>query len=1141
MMAASSWVSLLGGMLLATAPADDGGSAPPTARSPAGAPAAGKSVVTPTEAQNKGPTSVESLKLPADAVVVIVREIRRGLGMVPDGVVLSAATWQEFRTRLERLERLDKERRQKAAARPQAPAVCTISGRVEADVARFQLQFQFVTDQAGASVALGCLPRAYPRAARLDGRLPTLSQNEDGLVVRVDRPGEHELALDVEVQVSSSGKAQDNERGLEFVLPRAAITILKRLTLPPEVAALQINGRPRPTLADDAGGRRVEDVALGPTGRLELTWKGPPVQRNEPPVLAANARIVVHLNAAQVATDADLELRVLAGQVQEWRIQVPPETRAEVEDERVKEVRLPAADAKDPVLVIRLTEPSSRPLTVKLHVRKGRSADWARVGPFFVPGALRQQGTVSIAVAPDLRLKYQAHGDITQQAPGEEKAGDNIAAALSYWNPPPPPQSLLDVAAEPVRGVVEALVTHTLRLAPGTGWRLSTRIDVTPVRMAVDQLDVELPARLRYDSKTAVGPADLVDPDNPIEIREATPEKRVARLRLAQARPGAFSLTLQGWYGVRPGERAVSLPLPRPVAVLGRGGEARGELVDRGGEVKIEVPEGLELAATSAGPEALPTGTRTQTWASDQTPARVDLSWRPHRPDVPTTSVVDLTLGVGKAWVEQRLQLPRGSAPAVLQAPRSLADRITVEADGKVIPLIEPQAGGGEFTFGVPATARNLVVKYDFPIPALANPPGARSAPHGGRGRSFVVPLVWPRQASRGDTLVRVWSDEGGQLLPAPGAWDEQRVEPTDRPTLPALVLRSGRLHAPLSLREVDAGERPAAGVVIDRALVAVAVGEGSRQVYRARFLLSRLNTSVLALELPEPALLLEPKVYVNGKQVTQVEAAGSGRLLRVRVESDNGPRPVVLEVRYEIRGDDVPGNGLLHATLYPPRVRDSLLLGEIRWQVALPAGQLPVYQGSTQGAGQTWERRGGLLAPRSAVTDDDLDGWLLGSPTAARRPATPGAERPSLVCRQMSFDPLAVVYVAEPAWLLLCSLLFVAAGLCAVFAPLPRAVPAVGVLAVGLVVAATSVWWPATLPALLYGCEPGAIALLLILVVQWMLHQRYRRQVLFLPGFTRVKAGSSLIGSSGHRPHGEPSTIDAPPPVGSGVKEMGT
>jgi hypothetical protein len=55
------------------------------------------------------------------------------------------------------------------------------------------------------------------------------------------------------------------------------------------------------------------------------------------------------------------------------------------------------------------------------------------------------------------------------------------------------------------------------------------------------------------------------------------------------------------------------------------------------------------------------------------------------------------------------------------------------------------------------------------------------------------------------------------------------------------------------------------------------------------------------------------------------------------------------------------------------------------------------------------------------------------------------------------------------------------------------------------------------------------------VLAVQWLMHQRYRRRVVFLPGFTRLK-GSTLIRGGG-RPRGEPSTVDAAPPAPSSQK----
>jgi hypothetical protein len=86
-------------------------------------------------------------------------------------------------------------------------------------------------------------------------------------------------------------------------------------------------------------------------------------------------------------------------------------------------------------------------------------------------------------------------------------------------------------------------------------------------------------------------------------------------------------------------------------------------------------------------------------------------------------------------------------------------------------------------------------------------------------------------------------------------------------------------------------------------------------------------------------------------------------------------------------------------------------------------------------------------------------------------------------------------------------------------------------VAVLGLSVAVVGLLWPQLLGAVLYGSQPGLLVLAVVLGVQWLLQRRYRRQVVFLPGFKRLKQGSSMVrpGSSGPRPRVEPSTVDAP------------
>ena len=142
----------------------------------------------------------------------------------------------------------------------------------------------------------------------------------------------------------------------------------------------------------------------------------------------------------------------------------------------------------------------------------------------------------------------------------------------------------------------------------------------------------------------------------------------------------------------------------------------------------------------------------------------------------------------------------------------------------------------------------------------------------------------------------------------------------------------------------------------------------------------------------------------------------------------------------------------------------------------------------------------------------------------------------PSLVGWQTAVQPVRLTHAPQQLWLLTCSLVVLVVGLGLYFLPLSRALFWVVLGLVGLGVVGVGIGWPSLLPAFLYGCQPGLAVLGLVLGVQWLLHRRYRRQVVFMPGFTRLKQGSSLVRTrtgSSNRSRGEPSTIDAPQPGG--------
>jgi hypothetical protein len=471
--------------------------------------------------------------------------------------------------------------------------------------------------------------------------------------------------------------------------------------------------------------------------------------------------------------------------------------------------------------------------------------------------------------------------------------------------------------------------------------------------------------------------------------------------------------------------------------------------------------------------------------------------------------------------------------------------------------------------------ATTLVLEYSFDISARergdVGPPheDGSDIPENSVARRFQVPLVRVTAATRCQTTVWLWSPSRAfpTLIPG-GAWFEPPVPRRDvnpeHDRLPALVVQSHSLDAPLVLGLI---ESPA--VIIDQALMHVDVAANGTQNYRARFLVSRLPPWDLEIAFPAPLTRLNPEIALGAPGDSHPRLATvrpwsgirgqesgirgqedeGGTVARVEVPADFYRTPFILEIRYQLSPGAGAGAGRWYSRLSPPRPKGAVLLNRVCWEVDLPAGWMSPLQWGGDPAEQDWGWRGGLWTPRSALSRADLEKFL-------RAKATPDgttSETPSLVCWQTALEPLGIVQAPHQLWLLVCSLLFLvlALGFCAVTVGNAgrtlnagrkrRRWWAAGILlGVGLVLSliGAAVWAPGVVTAVVYGCEPGLVVFLLILGVQWMLHQRYRRQVVFLPSFSRMKPSSSLVRKeTGSRPRGEPSTVDAPPMRGSSAK----
>lgn len=1076
---------------------------------------------------------LENLNVPPDAILILCEKLKQGLELIPDGILLTPQRFQELR----RLEEEKNRKRQAESSKPATPTACMLSGNVDGEMAYLQAQFKITTNRPSALVALGC-QRAWLRSASLDGNLPLFHPDparEDGFVVEIPSPGTHVLTLALETAVTFRG-AKGRERGIDIGLPRSAITRVERLRFPAGVSEVRVNpGRTVAVRTAEGPSGQIEDVLLGPADRLDLSWQGAEQSPDRtPPLLAADGRLAVRVEDKRVVTDVEFVLQALRGETQEWRVFVPPESVVEMKepapaDDRVERVELPGS--RGPWLTVRLKKPSAATLRLVLQVTQNRAGTRVAVGPFLVAGASRQRGTIDVVAPPEYRFTFHPDRGTFRREPPDDSARNDLVALFTYSTPLPSgvppqlPQPLLAFDVEPVKGAVEVKVDHLLQLTD-EGWRVSSRFDVNPVRTAVDALEMQIPPDYRFDPSVGASPAELIDDQPVVDVRR---QVLVVRLTRRQSRP--FSVTLPALYPVPAAGASFAPELPRLL-------QAR----DRGGQVSVMLPEGQELVARSDAGDPLPPGTRKYTWSSERSPQRAEVVWRPYQPELRADSVVDVTLRERGAWAVQRmtLQFPQAAIAGVrLRIPGALKEGLRLLEGGTL-------GADGWVTFNRAAKRSTLAFAYSLPVPsAVADGAVIASAGVGASVRSLSVPYVRVARATKTDTKVRVWAETATRVEPADATWDELPCEAVpDKASLPVLVLRSGRGDRPLAFRLSEPRGNLDAAVMVERALFQSEMTDDGTQHCRARFVLTRVGTTVIEVQFPWAVAGLRPEARLDGKRLSTVgvdddagRESAAGSVLRLGVEPELYQKPVMLDLTFSLSPGHVSGSGAFRSVLSAPVIRGAPFPERARWKIAVPTAWITLSVDTNVRPDYSWQWRGGLLTPAPAASQAELEDWLGSTPgteVGARR----DDGHTGLTCWRTDPAPFQIIHLPREGWLLGCSLLFLGLGLALCFAPLSPATTWAVAACLGFTWLIGTAFWPGLMPAIIYGCEPGALILGLVVGVHTVHQYYHRRRQRFLPGFVRTRPATDPANGSGSRRHLEPSTVDAPASRGSSVNK---
>jgi hypothetical protein len=342
----------------------------------------------------------------------------------------------------------------------------------------------------------------------------------------------------------------------------------------------------------------------------------------------------------------------------------------------------------------------------------------------------------------------------------------------------------------------------------------------------------------------------------------------------------------------------------------------------------------------------------------------------------------------------------------------------------------------------------------------------------------------------------------------------------------------------------------PASLPCVERALIQVAVASSGNQAYRAWFRIRPGRSKYLDFEMPAAVSGLNFKSLVNGATTPAMAVDEDGRpieggwIAQIPLGAPAAMGEIVVRLEYQLPPGGTAGTGLARTLLQPPTLRGQAGWNATRWQVALPSTWLPIDAGREFRTDYRWGMRGLLPGPIPDLGWADQEGWSFGEDAKTMPPTVEGdpVASPSLVGWQTAMGPLRLTHAPQQGWLLACSLVVLALGLIVGLLQRPRVLGWGLALAACLAAASIGLAQPQWLATAMYGCGPGLAVVALVLGLQWLLHQRHRRRVMFLPGFQRAKSGSSLTrGVSSNRPRGEPSTVDAPPaPVDSKVRAAG-
>jgi hypothetical protein len=1056
----------------------------------------------------------QALRLP-DGTVIFLTKSPDDPAVPPDSVMLTAKEYQALLSSQEQLRKLS-DLSKKLIQPTKCQAAIRVESRGTRSVALIKLSLSFQTTSDKSLVAVGGA-KAYAVAAKQsDGSTPFLSSREEGLAVLVEKPGQHSVEVDFEAPVAMRGLK--GEVGFEVGLPRAAITTLNwQQPTGISKSTLILRSLDRPGEAQSQTLQsNTTDFPLGAAENLSLVWTPQIVQATQvAPSPIADAEITVRVDELVIESLATV---VIKGPAKEYQLQTPPGSEVSIVASSAKSDTSPKlstetwlvrpSDTTKAIWLFRPTEGVDWTLQVTSRVQRPRNMDPKYVGPYSIGpisvlNATRQTGTMKIFAPRNVALRFNK---LTQELrPQDLPPEEELRTVYRFSNTVisgsrPLSAPWLELEARAVPSIQRVQPTYTLSRVEGgatSGWRVQSALRITPPSGGeVSEFIIDVPRDWQGEE---FGPLELIT--GTIEgVETETTKQRIIQLQSPQKVPFDLSLTALAIAPLSKGQSAINLAkFPKSL--------------ERDTQLNVNVPEGLLLRGTAVDASSLsaliPVSAaaglrsgiaRTLQAASEKGLTKVDLNWQPYRSDLSVEQRAEVTLQARQITVEQTLRLRTSEGdlkPFRLRGPDGAAGwNLSANVD-----ILAP----GEWLVRPPAESKDWTMTLSFALPI-------------GKSDSNLVPLglAWVELATRTESTLRIWN--GGypkRISGYVGPWRELPPEAIpERPSFPWLTLAASGSRIPLSLESTETNDTVLTNQ-IERTLIQAVLNDDGAIAIRSRFLLKRWSPVGIDIEVPANC---HADILIDGKRFDPSVIAESTetRLLRVASSLVSRRNTLLLEVMLTA-GSRMPEFGKF--ILAPPKISAALFRTQPRWVILSHSNTVPLLTALDFYPDVRWSWQGRWPTPASAMNNNELEQWLIGTAEADR---SDGPVVEGLLGRQSQLQPVQLLLVPRTWWVAANS--FVSFLLLIGLSRLRRKILSVALIGFPLVIVFGLFVVPQQTSWFLLGTGLGIISASLLLTFEWLLQWYYLRRITHLPGFRRVatteesQTGTSLNGARSSR-----------------------